>query len=76
MVIKKNINNFNDDNSLNLHEFIEKYDNIFLKMDIEGWEIPCIVTLNDNQINKLSQIVIEFHFPFSGKEVLTFDRTY
>ena len=72
--IKKNINNFNDDNNTNLHEVIEKYDNIFLKMDIEGWEIPWIETLNKKQINKFSQIVIEFHFPFSGKEVLAFNK--
>ena len=71
---KKNINNFNDNNNTNLHEVIEKYDNIFLKMDIEGWEIPWIETLNEKQINKFSQIVIEFHFPFSGKEILAFNK--
>lgn len=72
--IKKNINNFNDDNNTNLHEIIEKYNNIFLKMDIEGYEIPWIETLNEKQINKFSQIAIEFHFPFSGKEILAFNK--
>ena len=45
-----------------------------LKMDIEGWEIPWIETLNEKQINKFSQIVIEFHTAFSGKEVLAFNK--
>ncbi len=34
--IKKNINHFNDNNNTNLSCLINKYDNIFLKMDIEG----------------------------------------
>lgn len=59
--IKKNINNFNDDNNTNLHSLINKYNNIFLKMDIEGGEIPWLLSLNDELLNKFKQIVIEFH---------------
>jgi beta-1,4-mannosyl-glycoprotein beta-1,4-N-acetylglucosaminyltransferase len=72
--IKKNINYFNDNNNTNLHLEIENYDNIFLKMDIEGFEIPWMNTLTYKQLNKFSQIVIEFHFPFSFKEVPIFDK--
>ena len=32
-----------------------------VKMDIEGGEIPWILSLNNNQLNKFKQIVIEFH---------------
>ena len=72
--VKKNINTFNDNNNTNLHSDIENNNNIFLKMDIEGYEIPWINTLNYKQLDKFSQIVIEFHFPFSYKEVPIFNK--
>ena len=59
--IKKNINNFNDDDNSNLDFLISKYNNIFLKMDIEGGEYPWLLSINEEQLNKLTQIVIEFH---------------
>lgn len=59
--IKKNINTFEDENNTNLSYLISKYDNIFLKMDIEGSEYPWILSLEESQINKFTQIVIEFH---------------
>jgi hypothetical protein len=59
--IKKNINNFNDDNNSNLSFLTDKYCNIFLKMDIEGGEYPWLLQLDETQLNKFKQIVIEFH---------------
>lgn len=59
--IKKNINSFNDSANTNLYTLIEKYDNIFLKMDIEGGEYPWLLNINLEQLNKFKQIVIEFH---------------
>lgn len=59
--IKKNINSFNDINNTNLHELIDKYNNIFLKMDIEGGEYPWLLSIDSNKLNKIKQIVIEFH---------------
>jgi hypothetical protein len=59
--IKKNINNFNDDNNTDLSFLINKYDNIFLKMDIEGGEYPWLLQIDETQLNKFKQIVIEFH---------------
>ena len=59
--IKKNINSFNDDNNTNLYSLLDKYNNIFLKMDIEGGEYPWLLSLNDSQLNKFKQIVIEVH---------------
>ena len=61
MFYKQNINNFSDQNNTDLLKFIEKYDNIFLKMDIEGGEYPWISKLNRNNLLKFKQIVIEFH---------------
>ena len=59
--IKKNINSYNDDNNTDLSFLTESYNNIFLKIDIEGGEYPWILSLNDSKINKFKQIVIEFH---------------
>jgi hypothetical protein len=61
--IKKNINSFNDDNNSNLSFFTDndKYNNIFLKMDIEGGEYPWLLNINESQLSKFKQIVIEFH---------------
>ncbi len=59
--IKKNINNFNDDYNSNLLYLIDKYNHIFLKMDIEGGEYPWLLQMNESQLNKFKQIIIEFH---------------
>jgi hypothetical protein len=58
----------------NLHNIIDAYDNIFIKMDIEGGEIPWINSLSEKQINKFEQIVIEFHSPYTDKEKYIFDK--
>ena len=59
--IKKNINSFNDDNNTNLSFLTNKYHNIFLKIDIEGGEYPWLLQIDETQLNKFKQIVIEFH---------------
>jgi hypothetical protein len=59
--IQKNINFFNDDNNTNLSFLINKHDNIFLKIDIEGGEYPWLLQIDENELNKFKQIVIEFH---------------
>jgi hypothetical protein len=66
--IKKNIGFENNDNITNLHDIINEYNNIFIKMDIEGGEIPWIKSLNNKLLNKFQQIVIEFHNPFTIEE--------
>ena len=72
--IKKNIGFENNENITNLHDFINENDCFFVKMDIEGGEIDWINSLSDDQINKFEQIVMEFHFPFSDKEIDVFDK--
>jgi hypothetical protein len=59
--IKKNINSFNDDDNSNLSYLMEKYNNIFLKIDIEGGEYPWLLSIDEKQFIKFKQIVIEFH---------------
>jgi hypothetical protein len=39
----------------------EKYDNIFLKIDIEGGEYPWLLEIDESRLDKFKQIVIEFH---------------
>jgi FkbM family methyltransferase len=58
---KKNIASYKSVNTANLSYFTENYNNIFLKMDIEGHEYYWLLSLTKNQINKFKQIVIEFH---------------
>jgi hypothetical protein len=72
--IKKNIGFNNTEQLTNLHDIIDSNDNIFVKMDIEGGEIPWIKSLSDTQINKFDQIVMEFHTPFSINEIDIFDK--
>jgi hypothetical protein len=72
--VKKNIGYDNNEEITNLHKFIHENNNIFVKMDIEGGEIDWIKSLNDYQMNKFEQIVMEFHFPFSDREIDVFDK--
>jgi len=59
--VKKNISNLNDDNNTDLSFLASKYNNIFLKMDIEGGEYPWLLSLNEDLLHNFKQIVIEFH---------------
>jgi hypothetical protein len=59
--IKKNINGFNDNFNTDLTFLTDKFNSIFLKMDIEGGEYPWILNLSQEQLSKFKQIVIEFH---------------
>ena len=63
--IKKNIGITENDNITNLHTLINNNQSLFLKMDIEGAEYDWLESLTEEQLNKFSQIVIEFHYPCS-----------
>lgn len=58
---KRNISPYKDENNANLSYFTDNYNDIFLKMDIEGAEYPWLLSLSEDQLNKFKQIVIEFH---------------
>ena len=66
--IRKNIGDKNNDSMTTLKEFIEPYKNVFLKMDIETWEFKWLNSINQNELKKFAQIVIEIHFPFTRSE--------
>lgn len=59
--ISKNISDIDDDNFCNLSYLMNKYNNIFLKMDIEGGEYKWLNYVSKDQLKKFKQIVIEFH---------------
>lgn len=59
---KKFISTVNNDRYTNLEIYMEKYNNIFLKLDIEGSEHKWFEYLNDIQLNSISQMVVEFHY--------------
>uniref|UniRef100_A0A6C0JLS8 Methyltransferase FkbM domain-containing protein n=1 Tax=viral metagenome TaxID=1070528 RepID=A0A6C0JLS8_9ZZZZ len=59
--IKKNIGDIENDTHTNLSFLINKYNNIFLKIDIEGGEYPWLLNISEDQLKKFKQIVIEFH---------------
>lgn len=59
--IKKNISKYVDAYNDNLSAILLKYNNIFLKMDIEGAEFEYILSLTTEQLKKFKQIVVEVH---------------
>jgi hypothetical protein len=62
--IKKNLGNNNSDTMTNLHEYMKDYNNIFMKMDIEGHEFRILPTIiENNYINKIKQLIIQIHSP-------------
>ncbi|MCB0195868.1 MAG: glycosyltransferase [Anaerolineae bacterium] len=62
--IKKSIGPVNSENSSNLKEFISQFDDIFLKLDIEGGEFAWMSALSTAELLKFKQIVIEIHSLF------------
>lgn len=59
--IRKNIATFTDITHSNLRYFTNTYNNIFLKMDIEGGEYPWLSFVTEQALTKFKQIVIELH---------------
>ncbi len=72
--VRKNIGAFSSPHTSDLHDLIETHENIFVKMDIEGHEIPWLYSLREEHMNKFEQIVMEFHNPFSDREDAVFDK--
>ena len=71
-VIKRNIGTNENTKETTLKSIISGHNNIFLKMDIEGYnfnmgEWSWLNNLSIDELNKFRQIVIEFHFPNTGK---------
>lgn len=63
---KLNIGGRNTDTTTDLKDQIERYEDILLKMDIEGGEYEWLESLTDREISKFKQILIEIHSPWSS----------
>lgn len=62
--VRKNLGNKNNDRTTNLSEYMNDFNNIFMKIDIEGHEFRLMPSiLENNLINKIKQLVIEIHSP-------------
>jgi len=68
--IKKNIGIVNSNTTDNLFDILNTYKNIFLKMDIETWEYHWFNILSFEQLNNISQMVIEFHYTHLDNELV------
>lgn len=66
--IKKNIGKDNNETITNLHVLLGLNKSVFVKMDIEGSEFEWINSLMDIHISNISQLVIEFHYPFNKRD--------
>jgi len=76
---QKNIGEHETADTTNLHNIFLQFinnpeSNIFVKMDIEGGEVDWIRSLRPEHMNSIAQFVMEFHHPFSVKEVEMFDK--
>tara|TARA_Y100000591_G_C21840895_1_gene705567 strand:- start:263 stop:970 length:708 start_codon:yes stop_codon:yes gene_type:complete len=65
--IKKNVGVRNTNTTTNFDYGFENYENIFIKLDIEGAEFDLINSFTNEQMKKIKQMVIEFHFPNTKK---------
>jgi hypothetical protein len=72
--IKKNIGNTESANMSNLHDLLNSNKSAFVKMDIEGYEIPWLESLSITQLENISQLTIEFHRAFSQRESNIFKK--
>mgnify|MGYP001383677762 CR=1 FL=1 len=62
--IKKNLGNYNDEQTTNLYKYMKYFNNIFMKIDIEGHEFRLMPSIIENNfMNKIKQLVIEIHSP-------------
>ena len=67
--VKKNLGNIESNDLTNLSSYINEnnnneYNNIFMKIDIEGHEFRLLPYLIDNNyMNKIKQLVVEIHTP-------------
>jgi hypothetical protein len=60
-----------------LKPFLHDKEGIFVKMDIEGSEYAWISALSDEELLKIDQMVIEFHYPWYSLDTLQIiDRLY
>lgn len=59
--IRKNINSFDDANNTTLRDLLTSRRDVFVKMDIEGWEYAWLNAIESDVLRNIKQLVIEVH---------------
>jgi len=68
--IQKSIGYYENDRETNMHRILNSsYNNFFVKLDANGSELPWIKSLTVPHLNKISQLVVKFNYPFSDYDV-------
>lgn len=68
--IKKNIGYYENDRETNMHSILNgSVKDVFIKVDAGGAEFPWIKSLMAPHLNKISQLVVKFNYPFSDYDV-------
>jgi len=65
--INKNVGTKNTPTTTNFDFGFDNYNNIFMKLDIEGAEFDLFNSFTDDKLKKIKQLVVEFHFPNTGE---------
>ena len=60
--IKKNLGKYDSPNTTNLKTYMNSFENIFMKIDIEGHEFRLFPEL-ESYMSKIKQLVLEIHTP-------------
>lgn len=63
---KKNISGNETSTETNLHYFLQIFKDVIIKMDIEVWEVPWILSLSRGHLQNIKQIVFELHGVFDN----------
>jgi len=84
--IRKNLGATNTEHTTNLQEYMKEYNDIFMKIDIEGHEFRLLPNLVESgYIRKIKQLVVEIHSPaditmfpnyFRGLSDITNDKMF
>jgi hypothetical protein len=57
-VFKKNLSNVRSENTVNLDFYTSNFNNIFLRVDVNGEEIAWLNYVNEEKLNRIKQLVI------------------
>jgi len=61
-------------NQNNLELYLDKYQDVLIKMDIEGSEYEVVDSWKDSTLRKIKQFVIEFHNPYEQHKLKTLQK--
>ena len=75
-IVKKNIDLYETARTVNMHNVLKDYSNVFMKMDIEGGEDALFRSLSPDDLLKIKQLVIEFHSSYQVEIPTRLSKTH